>query len=1000
MTASTLTVAPAIDTTPSFHRSHSTSDLFSLSASLSKPAPPLPPSATTATPAAKSSSHVRALSLKSLPSLPAFDVPSFDFDPDFSSKLLLDAPLLGGPVTKPTKQQAKEVDVRPKPVQVERPLPKPGGGSGAEAGGTGGGGGGILNRKRSIIDRPRSWMPTTRSTPNFRELIQEQARSRPSADGGRERVRERQSGLFDQPPRLQLPGLEQDGGIQLEKKNVARAGADVETAPRSVAGDRGRTVSDSFTALSKRSWMTMRSRSPSPVSKERARPEKSLPEKPLPEPAAPVVERSIGVGGESMGKDWFADLGNFNIVGPTKEPEPDSEAEPELELSSARKRPAVELESSRTSNSPSGTARAISRASVYLSKIKQKPQSVFSKSAAVAVNGDSDSCASSATSLADNRRSQSPSENTTMTTTDDMSSSAASSDMAVQTPEKPRDPLWAQFKKLEAEFLRFQAKNTTVRVSIVRTTLFPFLRTYAHHESNRDLAAEDLDRRCVILNRWWGALLEMLDPNYPTTMGGTLAGVDRAAVLECVTLIMTRPEWRRTTSYFCPLRDRHPGERVRARSWTQSSMNSLSAISAAAAAESAETNVRNMFVTNLLTQMQLVVDRMSARHVPNSVVNFCGRACAYAFFFAPGIADVLVRLWGLAPDLIRRVADELGLPRRSRGESEDIVALFPPCLSGLGWSSVKTMTDLLRQNVKLPLLASTIPWHGPWVPRWKGRDTDLLFVFAKHFHILAEEFMPSGLPLIEKARAPAFVLVHCQLLSCLDSTIHRQAAVDALLGGPFMAAEGFGGPDAASFLGGAGGAGPMATPPLLTQNHNVFKGMSENRMIMLLKDFLIEGAGAGIDDARNTFAEAFMAVIRAATKRTSQFDHNACFTLCDFLEEALPAYEAFRELEQPDDPVGGGFVDWDFWFGVCRMVLDSNNTVSEIRMLAFVFAMWDIAVASDPVRKEAVCINWLLTEDNFNKFFNHWCPMVRAYYHRLLCWRVCRDAGSANEVDA
>ena len=68
-------------------------------------------------------------------------------------------------------------------------------------------------------------------------------------------------------------------------------------------------------------------------------------------------------------------------------------------------------------------------------------------------------------------------------------------------------------------------------------------------------------------------------------------------------------------------------------------------------------------------------------------------------------------------------------------------------------------------------------------------------------------------------------------------------------------------------------------------------------------------------------------------------------------------------------------------------------------MLAFIFAMWD-AVAADPVRKRAVCLDWLLTEDNFNKFFNHWCPMVRAYYHRLLCWRICRDAGSANEVDA
>jgi hypothetical protein len=51
------------------------------------------------------------------------------------------------------------------------------------------------------------------------------------------------------------------------------------------------------------------------------------------------------------------------------------------------------------------------------------------------------------------------------------------------------------------------------------------------------------------------------------------------------------------------------------------------------------------------------------------------------------------------------------------------------------------------------------------------------------------------------------------------------------------------------------------------------------------------------------------------------------------------------------------------------------------------------------VRKEALCLEWLLSEEVFVRFFTHWCPMVRAYYMRLLCWRICRDAGSPNELD-
>jgi hypothetical protein len=35
-------------------------------------------------------------------------------------------------------------------------------------------------------------------------------------------------------------------------------------------------------------------------------------------------------------------------------------------------------------------------------------------------------------------------------------------------------------------------------------------------------------------------------------------------------------------------------------------------------------------------------------------------------------------------------------------------------------------------------------------------------------------------------------------------------------------------------------------------------------------------------------------------------------------------------------------------------------------------------------------MQFLLHEDHFYRYFSHWSPMVRAYFHRLLCWRVAR----------
>ncbi len=57
--------------------------------------------------------------------------------------------------------------------------------------------------------------------------------------------------------------------------------------------------------------------------------------------------------------------------------------------------------------------------------------------------------------------------------------------------------------------------------------------------------------------------------------------------------------------------------------------------------------------------------------------------------------------------------------------------------------------------------------------------------------------------------------------------------------------------------------------------------------------------------------------------------------------------------------------------------------------------MWD-EITADQAIKEAICCDWLLSEETWNKFFNNWCPMTRGYYMRLVCWRLCRDSGTAN----
>lgn len=946
--------APAVEP-GQMHRSHSSPELFlDASSPLTKSSLAISSriGSTASSPREDGSS-----STSSRPgSSPQFEVPTFDFGTtDFETQLSIESRL---PRVEVTPDDKDEPVNNPEPNKLLKPMAVPKATTPKS------------NRSKSIVDRPRSWLPTKPIDGTEKPSVLRR--------GKKTEEREKEKEKEEKKDQAEKDAAKPTTGDGAEPKFLT-------------SKDR----SSSFVDFAKKSWISS-SRSTSPSKSDTSK-------------KGPIKGDKATGGSESLKEKDASHLSPNKLT---------------------RRRPKAgslgDEERSKSSDSLGTTSsRALNRASVYFGKIKHKPQQspassnshlevpslgqptkaeAVSASPATSIGPTTEPTPnprlSSQTALSSNSETSSGGTGSTGIT-----EPSQNSDTMAQKSHSTPDPQWATFRRLDSEYAIFLTKQTTAqRILIARNTLIPFLRnhgSHAAHKDNHNLAPEDVDRRATILHKWWNGLLELLEgsavrhatgpamsftaiqANTPTTNLQPVAGVDRPGLLELITYIMMRPEWRMTTSSFRPLKSRSPREVVRGRADTKSSVDFV--------AESAEHNVRTMFVNNLLTQMGIVVERMSSRHAPVSMVTFCGKACAYAFFFVPGISEVLVRLWGLTPDLLRRIADEFGLPRRSKGESEDITSLFPSTLHKLGWTSVKTMTDNLRLTTKLSLAAAKIRWHGPWVSRWRGGDTDLFFIFCKYYYILADEYMPIDLPLFEKARAPAYALIHAQLLSVLDTTIHhRQAAFENMMN--------------PNILDAANGADAMAASLAQLPPSNLLRGMDENRLIVLLKDMLSENAVGGLDDGtRQTFATAFMCIMKAATKKTPVFRQAPVLVLIDFLQEVLLAFNAYAgytdsgrqgEVASPID-----HVDWEFWLEVCHKILyESNSTMSEIRTLSFIFSAWDI-LAAVPARKEKLCIGWLLSEEVFDKFFNNYTPMVRAYFMRLLCWRVCRDQGSPTELD-
>ncbi|KAJ6011332.1 hypothetical protein N7451_002744 [Penicillium sp. IBT 35674x] len=551
-------------------------------------------------------------------------------------------------------------------------------------------------------------------------------------------------------------------------------------------------------------------------------------------------------------------------------------------------------------------------------------------------------------------------------------------------PEQSRkkDELWGIFRGLEADFQKFQSKSTSLKANVIRSSLLPFLSRHQLHTSCKKLRPEDLDRRVNILNKWWIGMLEMLNGKHNQSISGT----DRPVFLEAVVGIMTRPEWRMPF----PTAQQSSGVTTDSLQYASTSVSETSEGSGSSGSdflvESIHHNIRNIFVQNLLSQMSFVVERMSMRHAPASLVAFCGKACAYAFFFCPGVPDILVRLWNIAPAIFRRVFAESTVSRvgTMRAYTQELALSFPAALRPLAFHSHAPLLRYLRTKPEAPLNTANIAWNGPWTTRWSGRETDLFFVFVKYIHILYAEYLPSETEKAKRILAPGLLLVHAQLLVTFEDTIYKQSVQQMPENQSTAAAVTFDdyleSPDAS------------ASPHQIGGARNSHRSMAENRLIILLRDLLSESS-AEPNRARLLYAETFCGLLKIVAQKISLFDHNACFLLCDFTEEAIPIITRYAQSIETE------LFDWAFWLDVCRQMNQSHNSLTEVRVFSFIYAVWGTWTASEE-RKASLCLDFLLHEPVFYHYFNHWSPMVRAYFHRLLCWRVGRFSGDPSALDS
>jgi hypothetical protein len=127
--------------------------------------------------------------------------------------------------------------------------------------------------------------------------------------------------------------------------------------------------------------------------------------------------------------------------------------------------------------------------------------------------------------------------------------------------------------------------------------------------------------------------------------------------------------------------------------------------------------------------------------------------------------------------------------------------------------------------------------------------------------------------------------------------------------------------------------------------------------------------------------------LKAAVKKTSVWEGQACFALCDIIERLIPVID--DSLAKSYDTLTS--LDWPFWMDVIkRLVLQSENSVTQVRAFGFLFNIWERCPSGD---------EWLLEQETWEIFFCHWSTLVRCYFMNLVCWRICMSSQSGVAVD-
>ena len=359
----------------------------------------------------------------------------------------------------------------------------------------------------------------------------------------------------------------------------------------------------------------------------------------------------------------------------------------------------------------------------------------------------------------------------------------------------------------------------------------------------------------------------------------------------------------------------------------------------------------------LVSTLDYVISRLlSLKLTLLAFLAFAGKVFAYGFFHIPKVSNALLFLLNVRVSVLKRSE----VKPTSKNES---MVLFPaPVQPWVNYSGINVPKSSHHLNSMPP------PRHpvdgirdpnGTWVHRWCSSDSDIFNSFLRHYlsvclHYVDEDF--------DSIALPGFQIILGHIFQIFETSINRMAMANS--------------------------ERPTDRPN--NMNRDPAKTNLASPILKILKTFRY----LTVSDIsfRYSLCRKVDGLLVAIARTSSVYDYHKNAVILNV------AHEIVHQVGQD--------INWEFWLGCIYMMLhNTDHAQTLLKGFSFLFNVWDRIPETLPTCDDTSAphlkwlqdlnesfkenfVNWLISDQCWERFFIHWNGLVSSYYIRLLVWRV------------